>query len=724
MLRTRIRRVPRRRALPAALLSLAVLALAITAATGGVAAQDAGEASTGEPTDAVATASVTRRTMSAEEELDGLLGHAGEHTVRNLLETSTMSEDAAAQSLAAATAAYNAALRSLSALEDPDAQAVESARAQLAQARASLLAARESAKGPSEAEIATARAALEQARVAAGAARRAASGPTPAELATAQANLEQARASLATAQAAANGPTPAELAAAQATLEQARASLVSAQAAAGTAGVDAARLRYEQATAALAAARQALATCQAGGGSCTAESAAVAAAEAEQLGAQAAYERAGADRQVALAQVTAAQAAVGTAQAALDALTSPASLADRRARVLSAEAAVRTAEAAFEALTSADALAERRARLAAAEAAVQTAQAEYDRLRRDDGRALRIAQVASARAAVDAAAAALADLVDPDDATTAGARESLASARAQLDAATGQLLRGTLTAIAEEGAIVERGGRLYELAGTTPVVLLYGSRPAWRTLEAGVAAGPDVRQLEENLVELGFGEGLVVDEEFDAATTAAVEAWQASAGMRADGVVDLGEVVFLPDAIRVASQALAPGDTVTAGAVVLEATDDDQVVTVDLAADERDLVSVGDEVEVELPSGEVASGSIVEIGSVAREGEDADIPGSSSTPTVEVTVRLDPDSDTGGLDGAPVTVRVTTLSRPDVLAVPVAALVALLEGGYAVEVVDDAGTRLVPVEVGLFADGWVEVRSDGLEEGMEVRVAS
>ncbi|MAF52613.1 MAG: hypothetical protein CL694_06325, partial [Chloroflexi bacterium] len=48
---------------------------------------------------------------------------------------------------------------------------------------------------------------------------------------------------------------------------------------------------------------------------------------------------------------------------------------------------------------------------------------------------------------------------------------------------------------------------------------------------------------------------------------------------------------------------------------------------------------------------------------------------------------------------------------------------ALLGGGYAVEVRDSsAATRLVPVEVGVYADGWVEVTGPGLEADAEVVV--
>ena len=51
------------------------------------------------------------------------------------------------------------------------------------------------------------------------------------------------------------------------------------------------------------------------------------------------------------------------------------------------------------------------------------------------------------------------------------------------------------------------------------------------------------------------------------------------------------------------------------------------------------------------------------------------------------------------------------------------ALLALAEGGYAVEVVDAQGTTtLVAVDPGLFADGFVEVTSTGLEPGMVVLV--
>src|SRR5262249_57586353 len=63
-------------------------------------------------------------------------------------------------------------------------------------------------------------------------------------------------------------------------------------------------------------------------------------------------------------------------------------------------------------------------------------------------------------------------------------------------------LPGVLTALPAVGTVVRRGQRLYEVDGR-PVLLLLGARPAWRPFALGMADGPDVRQLEQNLVAVG-----------------------------------------------------------------------------------------------------------------------------------------------------------------------------------------------------------------------------
>jgi len=57
-----------------------------------------------------------------------------------------------------------------------------------------------------------------------------------------------------------------------------------------------------------------------------------------------------------------------------------------------------------------------------------------------------------------------------------------------------------------------------------------------------------------------------------------------------------------------------------------------------------------------------------------------------------------------------------------VLAVPVAALLALPEGGFGVEIVEGNTTRIVAVKTGMFAAGRVEVSGEGIAEGMKVGV--
>ena len=299
-------------------------------------------------------------------------------------------------------------------------------------------------------------------------------------------------------------------------------------------------------------------------------------------------------------------------------------------------------------------------------------------------------------------------------------------------------LNGTLTWIAPAGTVVTTGEPLYEVDGSHDASLMYGRRPAWRTLESGVSDGTDVRQLEENLLLLGYTrKGDDIDRHWDSDTTAAVKRWQRDHGQTADGVVELGEVVFLPEAIRVTEAGAALGDRVGGGAV-LSATSNRRVISVDLAADERDLLDVGTAVSVELPDGATIDGMVASIGRVAESQSDGQ--GGTST-TLPVTITLS-DAEAGAdLDAAPVDVSVVTDSRDQVLTVPVGALVALIEGGYAVEVVDSeapaassedpaasaapgSATHLVRVEPGLFDDGFVEITGDGVEPGDSVVVPS
>ena len=285
-------------------------------------------------------------------------------------------------------------------------------------------------------------------------------------------------------------------------------------------------------------------------------------------------------------------------------------------------------------------------------------------------------------------------------------------------------LAGTLTRLPELGTILARGDRLYEIDGNLRPVLFYGNRPAWRAFEPDMTSGADIQQLEANLEALGFGRSsMKVDAHWTAGTTQAVKRWQRSQGITADGTIDLGEIVFARGAIRVTEAHVRLGMQVGPGQVVLTGTSETQVASVDLDADRADLARAGDAVTVDLPDGTTVDGTISGIGAVAETATDQF--GAPSTPTVEVTVELALPDGASAWEQAPIVVRIVRETREDVLAVPVNALVGLLEGGYAVErVAADGSSMLVGVELGLFQDGWVEVRTAGLAEGDAVAVPS
>jgi hypothetical protein len=171
--------------------------------------------------------------------------------------------------------------------------------------------------------------------------------------------------------------------------------------------------------------------------------------------------------------------------------------------------------------------------------------------------------------------------------------------------------------------------------------------------------------------------------------------------------------------VRVAAQQATVGGQ--AGGPAFTVTGTDRRVTIDLAASYQGLLVADQPVEIELPDGTRVPGRVQSIASVVTPGD----PMQGTESTVEVIVVFDDPAASGTLDQAPVDVHVTTSAAEGVLAVPVDALLALSEGGYAVERVSGAGaTDLVGVEPGAFADGFVEVTptSGELAEGDEVVV--
>jgi hypothetical protein len=277
---------------------------------------------------------------------------------------------------------------------------------------------------------------------------------------------------------------------------------------------------------------------------------------------------------------------------------------------------------------------------------------------------------------------------------------------------------GTITWLPETGVVVRRGHQVYGVNGH-PVPLFYGSIPLWRPL-GSASHGRDVLELERNLAALGYH--LTVDEHFTWATGQAVRRWQHDRGMLRTGVVNPGDAVIAPGALRISAVRGALGGA--AQGPVLTVTDTVRRVTVSLPATRQQLAKVGGKVRIDLPGRKSTTGRISTIGTLATagaagDGGPAQTGQGTQTATIPVEITLGHPKAAGRLDGAPVTVGFTSATRKGVLAVPVNALLAAADGTYAVEAVPGG---MIPVRLGLFADGKVEVSGTGLTEGMRVGV--
>jgi peptidoglycan hydrolase-like protein with peptidoglycan-binding domain len=323
--------------------------------------------------------------------------------------------------------------------------------------------------------------------------------------------------------------------------------------------------------------------------------------------------------------------------------------------------------------------------------------------------------------------------VTGDRSQVASAQTSLSGAQQSLAASQSSAVvydaGAAYTMLPEAGAVIRRGYPLYAINGA-PTLLLYGPVAAWRAFRPGMAPGTDVAQLDRNLQALGYGHGLA-GARFTAATQQAVTAFQSAHGLEQTGVLLLGSVAFFPGPVRVTSvtptlgQPVQTGGQGQSGSAVLSVTSTRHQVAIELDAAQQSQIKVGDGVIVTLPDNSTTPGVVSNVGKVATVPSSDQGNGGSSTPTIEVDVRLLHQAAAGSLDQAPVSVSITTGSVSNVLVVPVNALLALASGGYAVEVAGAGGARhLVAITLGLFddADGLVQVSSSGLRAGQRVVV--
>ncbi|MFI5492330.1 efflux RND transporter periplasmic adaptor subunit [Actinoplanes sp. NPDC051859] len=302
---------------------------------------------------------------------------------------------------------------------------------------------------------------------------------------------------------------------------------------------------------------------------------------------------------------------------------------------------------------------------------------------------------------------------------------------------------GTVTWLPAAGSRITRGKDLLCI-DDKPVPLFYGAIPMYRTIAGRNLVGRDVRIVANNLQKLGYPIGyqpgagesvaqtgaaagkekattkLVTVRKGEGVLTAdlitAVKKWQADIGLAVTGSLAVGDVVVLSGAVRVDSLSVQPG--APADGPLLAVTLTDKVISVAAEVAQAGSIRRGDRVTVKLPGEKTVPGEVSAIGTAAKT-EDGQAGEQASKVTITVTV--DDPKAVSQLDSADVEVLFAAETHKNVLVAPLGALLALSEGGYAVQT--KAG-GLVKVETGLFAKGLVEISGAGLDAGTEVVTTS
>jgi peptidoglycan hydrolase-like protein with peptidoglycan-binding domain len=183
------------------------------------------------------------------------------------------------------------------------------------------------------------------------------------------------------------------------------------------------------------------------------------------------------------------------------------------------------------------------------------------------------------------------------------------------------LASGTVTTVeTDAGREVDQGSILYTV-DLRPVVVAQGPIPTFDAM-AGGAVGAHVGQLQAMLIDLGFYKG-AVDGKFERGTESAVRAWQESLGVAQDGVVQRGDIIFvptLPARVTMDSSIVKRGAQVAGGEEVLQALPATPEFTIGVTTDQAALMPVGTAVEITSPAGEIWSSVVAAQQSNDQEG--------------------------------------------------------------------------------------------------------
>ncbi|WP_172890555.1 hypothetical protein [Actinoplanes derwentensis] len=271
--------------------------------------------------------------------------------------------------------------------------------------------------------------------------------------------------------------------------------------------------------------------------------------------------------------------------------------------------------------------------------------------------------------------------------------------------------QATVTWLPTPGTRIKRGKQLYR-ADDLPVPLFYGSMPLYRPITGKGLLGRDVRIVADNLRALGYRTGPVKggeEAELTEDLIAGIKRWQKDLGLPDSGTIAVGDVEVLSGAVRVDSVMVQPG--APANGELMTVTSTRKVISVPAELSHASSIERRQKVTVVLPDEKRIPAKVLAVGRTVAPPEGND------SPRLSVTVVVDDPSAIAKIDSADVEIEFAGQVRKDILAVPVEALIALAEGGYALQLPDGS---LAAVETGMFATGWVEVT--GLDEGTSVVV--
>ena len=268
---------------------------------------------------------------------------------------------------------------------------------------------------------------------------------------------------------------------------------------------------------------------------------------------------------------------------------------------------------------------------------------------------------------------------------------------------------GTVSWVPAKGTLLQPDDLLYRV-NEQPTYWARGEVPMYRELASG-SEGADVEQLQRHLQAEGYlSAEAELDGDFGSSTRNALKAWQGDHGLKKTGRIDATQLVFLPyETLRVAATPRV-GEPAAGG--VLEVTEPNLFATVDVSARKKRAFEGQPDIEVETADGTRYSAEVASID--AQQSQDA-----FGGQNYRVRLQLEGGA---GLEPGEASIEAVDTLAENALTVPASALVALTEGGYALEVVGaDGATAYRAVGIGEFADGWVQVTGD-IAEGETVVV--